>query len=71
MLTVRELDGKSDVKLIWWYIAAVDDDPNVGPAARTSDFTAQFFNFHEALQKLTFQNDRAILAYSIALIDSL
>lgn len=49
MLTVRELDGKSDVKLRWWYITAVDDDPNVGPVARTSDFTAQFFNFHEAL----------------------
>lgn len=71
ILTVREMDWKSKVKLMWWYIAAVDDDSNARAAARTSDFKAQFFGFDRAPRKLTFQNDRDILSKAITLVEGL
>ncbi|KAL4779200.1 hypothetical protein BJX76DRAFT_341375 [Aspergillus varians] len=67
MLTVRELDGKSDVKIGWWFITAVDDDSITVPAG-SGDFRVGFFDYDEAVQKLTFQTDREILLKAISLV---
>ncbi|KAE8381989.1 NUDIX hydrolase domain-like protein [Aspergillus bertholletiae] len=66
MLTMRELDGGSRVKLIWWYVAVVDDNRR----ARQGEFETRFWPFREALQKLTFEDDRKVLAQAIEVLES-
>ncbi|KAL4872558.1 NUDIX hydrolase domain-like protein [Aspergillus spectabilis] len=61
MFTVRELTPGSDVKLIWWYIAAVDEGSKDGAVASNGDFRAEFFHYDDALRELTFQKERDIL----------
>lgn len=61
MLTIRELN-KEGAKLIWWYIAAIDGDLSGSTPSADCDFRAEFFTYDEALQRLTFQEDRDILA---------
>ncbi|KAF7545987.1 hypothetical protein G7Z17_g8755 [Cylindrodendrum hubeiense] len=69
MLTVRELGGsEANVKLIWWYIAEVDSD-GTKPAKGEEQFTAQFMDCQDALQKLTYQGDRDILERAISLVE--
>ncbi|KAJ0425633.1 NUDIX hydrolase domain-like protein [Aspergillus carlsbadensis] len=68
MLTVRELDGGTDVKIIWWYIAVVDDNSASAPS-KPKDFTADFFTFEEALQRLVFQSDRDILSKALMILE--
>jgi hypothetical protein len=67
MLTICET-AQSHVKLIWWYIAVLDKDAPVAMPAGEADFEAKFFPFDEAVQKLSFQNDRDILERAISLI---
>ncbi|RJE25583.1 NUDIX domain protein [Aspergillus sclerotialis] len=57
-------------KLIWWYIAAVDEEPSDSRPSADCNFTAEFFTYDEALQKLTFQDDRNVLARAITLVES-
>ncbi|KAF5858107.1 hypothetical protein ETB97_004873 [Aspergillus alliaceus] len=54
MLTVRELDDGSRVKMIWWYIDVLDEEENVSQG----ELEAQFFSLQEALDRLTFDKDR-------------
>lgn len=70
MLTIRELNEKSDAKIIWWYIAAVDEDLSGSTSSADCDFRAEFFTYDEALQKLTFQDDRNVLARAITLVEN-
>ncbi|GAQ07444.1 hypothetical protein ALT_4765 [Aspergillus lentulus] len=70
MLTIRELNDKSEAKLIWWYIAAVDKSFKGSTPSADRDFRAEFFTYDEALQKLTFQDDRNVLTRAIALVES-
>jgi 8-oxo-dGTP pyrophosphatase MutT (NUDIX family) len=70
MLTVRELTPGSDVKLIWWYIVAVDESFQNSAVASNGDFKAEFFIYEDALQKLTFQKDRDILEKAITLVEN-
>ena len=55
MLTVREMGG-GGVKLIWWFVAVVDEEPDgngsVPVEAGECDFRAEFFTFEEAVGKL-------------------
>ena len=69
MLTIREIDRKSDVKLIWWYIAVLDATrPH---STSETQFKAQFFSLDDALNRLTFQLDRDILQRAIELLQPL
>ncbi|KAL4897372.1 hypothetical protein BDV59DRAFT_170470 [Aspergillus ambiguus] len=71
MLTVRGLGGNSGVKLIWRYIAAVEEDvARRAPSSTGCGFRAEFFTYDEALQKLTFQDDRNVLSRAIGLVGS-
>ncbi|KAJ5182641.1 hypothetical protein N7492_000257 [Penicillium capsulatum] len=72
MMTLRQLggDGERDIKLIWWFIAALDDAgiASSDPGGEEG-FTPKFFRLPEAMQKLTFQNDRDVLERAIALVE--
>ncbi|KAL4887629.1 NUDIX hydrolase domain-like protein [Aspergillus karnatakaensis] len=65
MVTHRELTPRSDVKIIWWYIAAVD-----GAAPSHGSFRADFFDYEDAIRKLTFQKDRDVLERAINLVET-
>ncbi|KAJ2903743.1 hypothetical protein MKZ38_009395 [Zalerion maritima] len=69
MLTTREVEAKK-AKLIWWYIAEVDKDAlgKSGGIHGESDFVAAFLSCDDALQKLTFEDDRSILKRAINLV---
>ncbi|KAL2830862.1 NUDIX hydrolase domain-like protein [Aspergillus cavernicola] len=69
MLTVRELDGNFDVKIIWWYIAAVDGYDYEAAPTGTTGFRAGWFTCDEAVKKLAFQSDCDILVKAISLVD--
>ncbi|KAE8389629.1 hypothetical protein BDV23DRAFT_184231 [Aspergillus alliaceus] len=64
MLTVRELDDGSRVKMIWWYIDVLDEEENVSQG----EFEAQFFSLQEALDRLTFDKDRKVLVRAIDVV---
>ncbi|KAI4247108.1 MAG: hypothetical protein L6R42_009724 [Xanthoria sp. 1 TBL-2021] len=59
--------GEGNVKLIWWYIAAVnEDEPSQDRDQHEKDkFTVEFHSFAEALEKLTFQMDRDMVKKAI------
>lgn len=70
MVTIRRLDGESNVKIIWWYIAALNEDADIGRSDGEAEFNAEFFSWKEALERLTFANDRQILKRAIELVES-
>jgi 8-oxo-dGTP pyrophosphatase MutT (NUDIX family) len=67
-LTIREIDGGSRVKLIWWYIAVLDEGARSEELTGEAAFRAEFFPCEVAIQKLTFESDRAVLAEAIRLV---
>ena len=67
-LQVRQLDD-SNLKIIWWFIAAVDEDwidriEQLGE----QKFKAKFYQYAEALQKLSFENDRKMVRNAIDIV---
>lgn len=73
MVTMRQLggDGVKNIKIIWWYIAALDDGTATGCGVEADEgFTPEFFPLEEAVKKLSFQDDRAVLQKAITLVES-
>ena len=68
MVTMREIDGGSRAKFIWWFIAAIDDNCNESRSQGEADNESHFFGTEEALQKLTYQADREVLHKAIELV---
>ncbi|KAI4194099.1 MAG: hypothetical protein LQ350_007966 [Teloschistes chrysophthalmus] len=67
-LQLRHL-AAGQVKLIWWYIAAVNEDqPSREDLQEKDKFTVEFFNYTEVLEKLTFQMDRDLVTKAIEII---
>jgi 8-oxo-dGTP pyrophosphatase MutT (NUDIX family) len=67
MFTCRHLEEGRDVKLIWWYVAAIDETAVV---ERGEDqFNIRLFDFEEALRMLTFENDRKIVRKAIQIFE--
>ncbi|KAJ6189300.1 hypothetical protein N7519_004208 [Penicillium mononematosum] len=70
MVTMRLLgDSVDDVKIIWWYIAALDEGVVAGSARAEEEYTAKFFPLEDAVKKLSFQNDRTVLQKAISLVE--
>lgn len=67
MLTCRQLKDGKDVKLIWWYIAAIDETAEV--EGGETQFRAQLVGFDEAADLLTFEQDREIVRNAIAIFE--
>ena len=65
-LQIRRLETEGDVKLTWWFIAAVDQDkaPNKDRPGEEK-FNVDFYAYEEAVKKLTFQMDRDMVQRAI------
>ncbi|KAF6838304.1 NUDIX domain-containing protein [Colletotrichum musicola] len=68
MLTLRKIDGGAGMKLIWWYVATLENGAATDGDAGEAQFEASFFSCEEAVEKLTFGNDRDILRKAISLV---
>ena len=60
--------GKGEVKLIWWFVAAVDEGMPVGPHEKEY-FEVEFHGYDEVLRKLTFKDDREIVKKAIDIVN--
>lgn len=68
-LQIRHLSEDSNIKLIWWFIAAVNEAAEMNTERPGEEkFDVKFFNYKEALEKLTFQYDREILRNATELV---
>jgi 8-oxo-dGTP pyrophosphatase MutT (NUDIX family) len=67
MCTVRELPFDGGVKIIWWYIATLNENGEVGPGE--ADIRAQFFDCDEAIGKLWFETDREVLRKAMEIVE--
>lgn len=65
MLTIREV-GEEDVKLIWWFIAEVNDDGEVEEPEE--GYGVGWFGYDDAVQKLTYQTDRDVVQRAIEIV---
>ena len=66
-LQVRHLaDG--DAKLIWWYIAAVDENTPAKENQPGENSEVGFYSYEEVLKKLTFQQDRDLVERAIGIV---
>ncbi|KAL1624705.1 hypothetical protein SLS56_007681 [Neofusicoccum ribis] len=70
MVTVRELDNGTEMKIIWWYVAVTEkgQDGDRSLAKGEDQFEAKFLDFADALSKLTFQGDRDVLETAVSLV---
>ena len=67
-LQLRRL-GEGDVKLIWWYIAAVnEDEPYNEDLQEGEKFTVEFYSYTQVLERLTFQMDRDMVSRAIDIV---
>jgi 8-oxo-dGTP pyrophosphatase MutT (NUDIX family) len=67
-LQVRHI-AEGEVKLIWWYIAAVNEDEEFNAEMQEKHkFAVEFYDFTEAVLKLTYQPDREVVQKAIDLV---
>ncbi|KAK5719917.1 hypothetical protein LTR15_007190 [Elasticomyces elasticus] len=67
MVTCRQLGGEQGLKLIWWYIAAIDD--RVVRQDGEDQFRVELIDFDQAVSQLTFEGDREIVRKAVDLFD--
>jgi len=71
-LTTRDL-GNSNIKLIWWFIAAVDESIAVQQCVQAPEdeyFEPRFFDYETAIEVLTFDLDKAIVIRAVELVNA-
>jgi 8-oxo-dGTP pyrophosphatase MutT (NUDIX family) len=62
MVVQRRLkDGK--MKFVWWYVATIDEDAEVGEGE--AEFESRLFGFEEAVGVLMFQDDREVVESAV------
>jgi 8-oxo-dGTP pyrophosphatase MutT (NUDIX family) len=68
MYTLRELPPGEGMKMIFWFVAVVDE---TNPFATAGEVTYKVtpFDYEEAMDKLTYENDRQIVARAIELVE--
>ncbi|KAL8997560.1 MAG: hypothetical protein Q9169_003178 [Polycauliona sp. 2 TL-2023] len=67
-LQMRRL-GKSEIKLIWWYIAAVNEDEPWKEDQQEKDrYAVEFCSYTDVLEKLTYQTDRDLVGKAINVV---
>ena len=68
-LQLRCLD-KGDIKIIWWYVAAVNEEEPFKTEMQESDkFNVEFHSYEDVLKKLTFQMDRDMVEHAIKIVN--
>jgi 8-oxo-dGTP pyrophosphatase MutT (NUDIX family) len=61
--------AERNVKLIWWYIAAVNEEEEFKAAIQEKNkFDVEFHSYNDAVQKLTFQMDREMVQKAIDIV---
>ncbi|KAF1842080.1 uncharacterized protein K460DRAFT_380029 [Cucurbitaria berberidis CBS 394.84] len=64
-LQIRHL-SRGDVKVIWWYIAAVNEQEKSDSYTHgQGEFSVEFYSYTDVLKKLTFQTDRDLVEKAI------
>jgi 8-oxo-dGTP pyrophosphatase MutT (NUDIX family) len=67
-VTIRVL-GEQDAKLIWWYVAAIDEEALIDEERLGEEkFDVALFSYEEAVKMLTFQFDRDTVKMAINLV---
>lgn len=68
-LQIRRL-GDDNVKLIWWYIAAINEDEASKKGPPEEKFAVEFYSFTDVIAKLTFQGDRDMVKKAIEIVNT-
>lgn len=70
-IQIRHLETAGDVKLIWWFIAAVDEDfaPDT-ERLREERLDVEFFGYEAAMEKPTFHFDRKMVKRAVAAVQA-
>ena len=67
-LQLRRL-GEGDVKLIWWFIATVNEDQPFNEDLQEGQrFFVEFYSYTDVLEKLTFPMDRDMVRRAIDIV---
>ncbi|KAI1118477.1 hypothetical protein F5Y14DRAFT_398566 [Nemania sp. NC0429] len=61
--------GEGNMKLTWWYVAAVNEDEPTG-RHEAHTFGVELLDFEDAVQKLTFRDNRELVRKAIELVNS-
>lgn len=65
-LQIRQQGGNDIGRILWWSIAAVDENkPHYKERLEEQKFRVDFYDYDEALKKLTFQTDRDMVRNAI------
>lgn len=67
MVTFRYLADGTNVKMIWWFMAAIEEDTPQGSGE--GQFEARLFDFEEALSRLTYESDRNVVREAIKIFE--
>jgi hypothetical protein len=70
MFSTRSIDGGASLKIIWWFIAALDEEDGMEKGPGEKAFAAEFWPCEEAVTKLTFEADREVLRRAVGLVGS-
>lgn len=68
-LQVRHI-GEGQIKLVWWFVAAVDEETPPREVSREGGYAVEFCGYADARDKLTFQMDREMVGKAIELAES-
>jgi 8-oxo-dGTP pyrophosphatase MutT (NUDIX family) len=68
MCQIRTLKNGNGTKIIWWFIAALEGDAGKDKLPGEDQWLPTFKPWHDALNALTFQNDREMLQKALSLL---
>lgn len=68
-LQIRQMGAEGNVKLIWWFVAAVEEgDRPKEERLGEEQFEVGFYGYQEAVARLTFQGDKDLVEQAIAMV---
>lgn len=65
-----KLGGEQQVKVIWWFVARVDETQEVAVVDDSEVGGVEAFGYEEAVEKCAYEKDRQVLRRAIALVES-
>lgn len=68
-LQIRRLGG-NQVKLIWWFVAVVDEETPPKETMEKDRCAVKFYSYADVLDRLTFQMDRDMVKKAIELVEN-
>lgn len=68
-ITGHGMEGEQQVKIIWWFVAQVDESQEVAVVNDTEVSGVEKFGYEEAVERCTFEKDREVLRRAIELVE--